>query len=45
MLVIGLTASVLQADREACFASGMDDFVSKPVRRDTLLAVLEKWAG
>lgn len=43
--IIGLTASVLPADREACIASGMDDFVSKPVRKDTLLAALEKQLG
>jgi CheY-like chemotaxis protein len=43
--VVGLSASVLREDREACLANGMDDFVAKPVRRQELLAVIERWCG
>jgi len=41
--VIALTANVLPADRDACFAAGMDDFLAKPVKSDVLRATLERW--
>jgi signal transduction histidine kinase/DNA-binding NarL/FixJ family response regulator len=41
--IVAVTASVLAEDREKCLASGMDDFVAKPLRQKTLAAVLEKW--
>jgi signal transduction histidine kinase/CheY-like chemotaxis protein len=41
--VIGLTASVLPGDREACEAAGMDGFVPKPFSLEDLVAVLDRW--
>jgi PAS domain S-box-containing protein len=40
--VVGLTASALKGDREACLAAGMDDYLSKPFKRDALRRVLER---
>jgi signal transduction histidine kinase/CheY-like chemotaxis protein len=38
--IIGVTASALIEDRERCLAAGMDSFISKPIRRDEIEAVL-----
>ncbi|HEY9640779.1 MAG TPA: response regulator, partial [Coleofasciculaceae cyanobacterium] len=44
IVVIAMTASDLKQDQERAIEVGMDDFVGKPVRRDTLAIVLERWS-
>lgn len=34
--ILALTASAITIDREKCFASGMDDYLSKPINIDML---------
>jgi PAS domain S-box-containing protein len=39
--IIALTAAVVEEERQACFNAGMNDFLAKPVRLDTLRAALQ----
>ena len=41
--IIALTADVLRADVERCFASGMDDYMAKPVTIQQLTEKLRRW--
>ena len=38
-----MTANAMQGDRERCLEAGMDDYISKPIRREHLAAMLARW--
>jgi len=41
--IVALTAGTVKGEREKCLAAGMDDYVTKPVVRETIVNVIGKW--
>ncbi|MEA5448728.1 response regulator [Leptolyngbya sp. CCNP1308] len=39
--LVAVTANAMQGDREQCLRAGMDDYISKPIRLEELVRVLE----
>ena len=42
---MALSAFAMKGDRERCLAADMDDYLTKPIQRDQLAAVLARFAG
>ena len=43
--IIALTASAVQGTRDRCIESGMNDFLTKPLKMAQLKEMLNKWLG
>jgi len=41
--IIAMTANAMVGDREKCIESGMDDYITKPIKREVVFKILEKW--
>ena len=41
--IIAMTAHAMTGDREMCIDAGMDDYTSKPIKRQLVYELIEKW--
>jgi CheY-like chemotaxis protein len=41
--IIAVTANALEGDKEKCLNAGMNDYLTKPIKRETVFEVIEKW--
>ncbi len=42
--IIAMTAHAMKGVRERCIDAGMDDYITKPINRERVFKIIEKWA-
>jgi len=41
--IVAMTAHAMKGDREMCLEAGMDDYITKPIKREIVFEILERW--
>jgi len=42
-VIVAMTANAMSEDKELCLKTGMDDYLSKPMKIADIMDVLERW--
>jgi two-component system sensor histidine kinase/response regulator len=42
--IIAMTAHAMKGDRGKCLEAGMNDYISKPIKKEVVFEMLNKWA-
>jgi CheY-like chemotaxis protein len=43
VVIVAMTANAMQSDRQRCLDAGMDDYISKPINKAEVVAVLKRF--
>ncbi len=43
--IIAMTANAMKGDREICIDAGMNDYITKPIKREIVFEIIEKWVN
>jgi CheY-like chemotaxis protein len=43
--IVALSANAMKGDDLLCFEAGMDDHIAKPISKERLSEVIERWLG
>ncbi len=41
--ILAMTANAMKGDRELCLEAGMNDYITKPIKRDIVFDMLDRW--
>jgi len=43
--IVAMTANAMKGDREICIEAGMNDYITKPIKREIVFQIIEKWVN